>query len=225
MGGCALRTLLFYNSFVNLNVGENPTEKHFKGVIQMKDIIEILKDNGIEIEAEKQSEIRKSLAENYKTINEHNKKIEKLTEQVNTANETISDLKTKLEDASKVDVKALQDKIKEFEDAEADRKQKEAAQKETEALKARFSPLKGENKFLNEGTENWIFGEFKNALSLDENKGKSDADIYAAVTKDKNIYENPNNRLLSPPVGNLGGKDTQRTTTLMKAMGLKEKGD
>lgn len=170
----------------------------------MKDIIEILKDSGIEVEEGKQPEIRKALAENYKTINEHNKKIEKLTEQVNTANETITDLKGKLEDASKVDVKALQDKVKEFEDAEADRVKKENAQKEAEALKARFSPLKGDNKFLNEGTESWMFNEFKNALDLEENKGKSDADIYAAITKDKNIYENPNGKFINPPAD--GGK-------------------
>ena len=189
----------------------------------MKDIFEILKDNGIDVETEKQADIRKAFAENYKTINEHNKKVEKLTEQVNTANETIIDLKGKLEDANKVDVKALQDKIKEFEDAEADRVQKENAQKENEALKARFAPLKGENRFLNEGTENWMFGEFKNALSLEENKGKSDAEIFAAITKDKNIYENPNTKFVNPPVGKQSGKDEQRTTTLMKAMGLKEK--
>lgn len=178
----------------------------------MKDIIEILKDNGIEVEEGKQTEIRKALAENYKTINEHNKKVEKLTEQVNTANETITDLKGKLDDASKVDVKALQDKIKEFEDAEADRVQKENAQKETEALKARFSPLKGDKKFLNEGTESWMFSEFRNALSLEENKGKSDADIYAAITKDKNIYENPNGKYTNPPAGggNIGKADFKR---------------
>lgn len=171
----------------------------------MKDIFEILKDNGIDVETEKQADIRKAFAENYKTINEHNKKVEKLTEQVNTANDTITDLKGKLEDANQVDVKALQDKIKEFEDAEADRVQKENAQKETEALKARFNPLKGENKFLNEGTESWMFGEFKNALNLEENKGKSDAEIFAAITKDKNIYENPNTKFVNPPVGNQGG--------------------
>ena len=175
----------------------------------MKDIIEILKDNGIEVEEGKQTEIRKALAENYKTINEHNKKVEKLTEQVNTANETITDLKGKLEDASKVDVKALQDKIKEFEDAEADRVQKENAQKETEALKARFSPLKGENKFLNEGTEKWVFDDWRNALSLEENKGKSDADIYASITKDKNIYENPNGKFINPPAGGGSGSKSE----------------
>lgn len=76
----------------------------------MKDIFEILKENGIEVEAEKQTEFRKAFAENYKTINEHNKKVEKLTEHVNTAKGTINDLKNKLEAACEVDVKALQDK-------------------------------------------------------------------------------------------------------------------
>ncbi len=167
----------------------------------MQDIIEILKDNGIEVEEGKQVDIRKSFAKNYKTINEHNKKVEELTNQVTTANNTINDLKGQLADAAKVDIKALQDKIKEFEDAETVRKQKETAARETEALKNRFAPLKGENVFLNEGTENWMFEEFKNALSLDENKGKSDAEIYEAVSKDKNIYQNPNPKMKSPPVG------------------------
>ena len=84
----------------------------------MKDIFEILKENGIEVEADKQTDIRKAFAENYKTINEHNKKVDKLTEQVNTANDTINDLKGKLEDASKVDVEGMQKRLKEFEDAE-----------------------------------------------------------------------------------------------------------
>ena len=174
----------------------------------MKDIFEILKDNGIEVPEEKHKELRRSLNENYIAINEHTKKLEKANEQINSANDTITDLKGKLEDVSKVNVKALQDKIKEFEDAEEARKQNESAAKELEALKARFAPLKGENKFLNEGTENWIFGEFKNALTLEENKGKSDADIFAAITKDKNIYENPNPKFINPPVG--GGKGAEK---------------
>lgn len=167
----------------------------------MKDIIEILKDNGVAVDESKHKDIRRSFTQHYVTVNEHNQKIDALTEQVNTANTTITDLKDRLEDAEKVDVKALQDKIKEFEDADNDRRAKEAKAKELEALKNRFAPLKGDNTFLNEGTENWIFGEFCNALALEENKGKSDADIFAAVTKDKNIYTNPNQRLINPPVG------------------------
>lgn len=167
----------------------------------MKDIFEILKGNGIEVPSEKQADIRRAVSENYKTVNEFNDKIGKLDGQISTANTTISDLKSQLEDFKTVDVKALQDKIKEFEDAETARQQKETAAKELEALKNRFAPLKGDNSFLNEGTENWIFNEFQSALTLDENKGKSDKEIYDAVTKDKNIYVNPNQIFKNPPAG------------------------
>lgn len=144
----------------------------------------------------------------------------KLTTKINElkiANDTITDLKGKLEEAGKVDVEGLQRKIREYEEAENTRKQNETAAKEIEALKNRFNPLKGDHKFLNEGTENWIFGEFKNALMLDENKGKSDADVYAAITKDKNIYENPNQKFVSPPVGdtNSSKKDENQIRAIM----------
>lgn len=191
----------------------------------MKDIFEILKAHGIEVEEAKQKDIRRAISENFKTINEFNDKVNDLTSQLNTANGTITDLRGKLDDASKVDVKALQDRIKEFEDAEATRKQNEAKQKELDALKNRFAPLKGENTFINEATENWMFEEFKKAIELDENKGKSDATVYETVIKDKNIYQSPNKTVI-PPAGGSGGRDeSQRTATLMKAMGLKSKGD
>ena len=185
----------------------------------MKDIFEILKDIGIEVPEDKHKDLRRSLNENYIVIDEHKNKLEKVNTQLTTANGTITDLKTKLEDASKVDVKALQNKIKEFEDAEAVRIQKENDAKELEALKARFAPLKGDNKFLNEGTENWMFEEFKKAIALEENKGKSDESIFATITKDKNIYENPNQKFINPPAG--GGVGNNSDEAKMRAvMGL-----
>lgn len=169
----------------------------------MKDIIDILKDSGIEVAEDKTTDLRKAVAEHYKTINEFNKKLDKLGDyekQLSTANDTITDLKGKLQNAEKVDVEALQKQIADYEQAEQTRKQEETAAKELQALKDRFAPLKGEHKYINEYTENAMFDEFKNALRLDENKGKSDSDIYATITKDKNIYENPNQRLVIPPV-------------------------
>lgn len=169
----------------------------------MKDIIDILKDSGIEVAEDKTTDLRKAVAEHYKTINEFNKKLDKLGDyekQLSTANDTITDLKGKLQNAEKVDVEALQKQIADYEQAEQTRKQDEKAAKELQTLKERFAPLKGEHKYINEYTENAMFDEFKNALSLDENKGKSDSDIYATITKDKNIYENPNQRLVIPPV-------------------------
>lgn len=172
----------------------------------MKDIIAILRESGIEIAEEKTTDLRKAVAENYKTINEFTKKIDKYEEQLSTANDTITDLESKLQNAEKVDVEALQQKIADYEQAEQTRKQEETAAKELQAIKERFTGLNGKYKYINEYTENAVFDEFKNALSLEENKGKSDNEIYAAITKDKNIYENPNPRLIIPPVGNINSK-------------------
>lgn len=133
-----------------------------------------------------------------------NKLTDKIAE-LQAANDTIADLKGKLQNAEKVDVEALQKKIADYEQAEQKRADDEKAAKEVEALRGRFAPLKGEHKYINEYTENAMFDEFRNALSLDENKGKSDSDIYAAITKDKNIYENPNQRFTNPPVGKVSG--------------------
>lgn len=171
----------------------------------MKDIFEILKDNGIEVPEEKYKDIRRAVSEHYKTVVEFNNQDKKLNGLLTSANDTITDLKGKLEKLDGVDVDALQQKIKDYEKAEADRVRNETAAKELQALKDRFVPLKGDKVFLNEGTESWIFEEFKNAIGLDENKSKSDAEIYEAVTKDKNIYMNPNQKLTIPPVGGSNG--------------------
>lgn len=46
----------------------------------MKNMIEICKDFGIEIPAEKHAEFNKAVAENYKTVAEHEKKVNRLTD-------------------------------------------------------------------------------------------------------------------------------------------------
>ena len=46
----------------------------------MKNMIEICKDFGIEIPADKHAEFNKAVAENYKTVAEHEKKVNRLTD-------------------------------------------------------------------------------------------------------------------------------------------------
>lgn len=62
----------------------------------MKNIIDICKDFGLEIPAEKHAEFNKAVAENYKTIAEHEKKVNRLTDDLaaekkraDTAEETL----------------------------------------------------------------------------------------------------------------------------------------
>lgn len=62
----------------------------------MKNIIDICKDFGIEIPADKHAEFNKAVAENYKTVAEHEKKVNRLTDDLaaekkraDTAEETL----------------------------------------------------------------------------------------------------------------------------------------
>ncbi len=133
-----------------------------------------------------------------------------------TANDTIK----KLQDDG-ADVEKLRQTIADYEAKEQKRLADEKLAQEEQGYKDRFSKLYGENKFLNEGTEQWIFNEFKSAIALEENKGKSDADIYAAITKDKNIYESPN-KFANPPAhgGSNSGDDELKAARAI--MGLKD---
>ena len=191
----------------------------------MKDIFEILKGNGIEVPEDKVAEIRKMVAENYKTINEFDNKINKLNDQLTDAQNTITDLSTKLKDFDSVDIDGLKARLKKFEDDEKSRKDAEDQAAALQALKDRFAPLRGDKEFLNEGTEQWMFSEFEKARALDENKGKGDAEIFEAITKDKNIYKNPNQAFKNPPVGGGAVDDDARTSTLMQVMGINKKGE
>ena len=47
------------------HIGENPIEKHFRSEQKMKDIIEILKDNGVAVDESKHKDIRRSFTQHY----------------------------------------------------------------------------------------------------------------------------------------------------------------
>ena len=140
----------------------------------------------------------------YVDRNKHDAKVNEL----NDAKNTIKQLEDQLSgiESDNEEIENLRNQIETYRQADEQRQANEQAQKTENALKSRFATLKGQNEYLNEGTENWIFGEFKKALELDENKGKSDNDIYEGVIKDKNIYVNPNQKMEIPGAGN-GGTD------------------
>ena len=84
----------------------------------MKNILTILKDLGIEVPKDKEADLDKAVAENYKTVADYDKQKEKL----DAANETIKandtamkDLQEKLDGFKDVDVSGLNQRIKELE--------------------------------------------------------------------------------------------------------------
>ena len=151
---------------------------------------EFLKELGLTEE-----QIGKIQAESGKDVQKEKDKAAAIQAKLDEANNQITALNESIKgsegDAQKI--KDLQAKVEGYEKAEKDRKEAEEAAAKEAGIRARFDGLKGQNQYLNEGTETWILNEFKKALDVKENAGKSDADIYASVIKDKNVFAGKQN--------------------------------
>ncbi|MBR3819621.1 MAG: phage scaffolding protein [Clostridia bacterium] len=167
----------------------------------MKDIYTILGEIGLTVPEEKKSAFDTAVRENYKTVSEHDKVVrarDDYKSQLDTANNTISEL-----EKNKGDVASLQSQIDTYKQEKADREKAEQEAQKNAAYMARFEKLHGERTYTNEFTKNGVFAEFKEALGKPENEGKSDADIFAALTKDRDgIFTNPNPGVDIPGMGN-----------------------
>ena len=188
----------------------------------MKDLFAILSDHGIEVPDDKAEALKKDVFANYKSVNEYNNALQKEREKASAAANTISDLQDKLKDFEGEDVQGLRDKIKEYEDAENTRKANEAQAAAESKKKARFNGLNGDKEYINEATEKWVFDHFKSALDDEKNAGKSDSEIFSEITKDQDIFKNPNARFETPPAN--GGGSTvslEERNKVRSVMGLK----
>lgn len=84
----------------------------------MKNILDIMKEYGFEVPADKQKDFEKAVLENYKTVTDYNNQTEKLAKANATieANDTaVKDLQGKLEEFKDIDVSGLNQRIKELE--------------------------------------------------------------------------------------------------------------
>lgn len=177
----------------------------------MESIIEILKKAGVSVPQNAESEIVKAVNENYKTIAEFDRRKNQDQQRIKTLEDNVNTLSDKITSLS-VDGKEVEDlrqKVADFEAAEAARKSKEEAEMQLTAMKKRFDPLSGERKFLNEGTENWIFEKFQAAVTEKNNAGRSDSDIFEEIVKDQNVFANPQQRnIVLPPAS--GSQNTNK---------------
>lgn len=139
-----------------------------------------------------------------------------LQQQLTTANNTISEL-----EKNKGDVAALQAQIDTYKQEKADREKAEQEAAKDAAYMARFDKLHGERKYANDFTRNGIFAEFKEALAKPENEGKSDAEIFSALTKDRDgIFTNPNPGMNIPGMGDNDQLDKAKFDSYRAAAGL-----
>ena len=108
----------------------------------MKNILEILSELGITVPEDKQAELNKAVAKNYKTIVEHENKVNKLTEERDTAVETLKGFEGKDFDA----ITKERDEWKRKHDEMEEQHRKEAEEREFNSLlTAAISEAKGKN--------------------------------------------------------------------------------
>ena len=114
------------------------------------------------------------------------------------ANGTLREYETTIADMKK-SAEGNEDFKKKFEELEqriadekAEAEKKARAEAEEAEYSNRFKTVVGEQKWRDELTEKAVYAEFKTALQDEANKGKGDKDILAALTQDRNYWENPN---------------------------------
>ena len=135
-------------------------------------------------------------------------------ENLKTTNATANDWKAKFE-ALKADNDAKEKQ------AEADRIAKEKADNTAN----RFNAAVGDKKFSHDAIKADYLRKFSEAIENKDNEGKSDADIFHALTKDDaTAFTGVSTvKLVGGSAANLSSE--KRTDTLMRAMGIENKGE
>lgn len=135
-------------------------------------------------------QVDKIMAANGADVEKGKAKVTALEAELKTAKETIDKTSTEFEALKATNASAEEYKSK-YEalvaENEAKAKQAEAdriAKEKAEGLDKRFETVVGDKKFSHEAIRADYRRRFENALADKENEGKSDADIFHALTKD-----------------------------------------
>lgn len=169
-------------------------------------------------------QLKKILDINSSDIGKAKGDAESMKTELENANKKLGEYETEIGNLreSLGDAEELQKKIDGLQaDIDARKRADETAAAE-KALKGRFDTVCGEAKFLNDFTRSGLYGEFKTALSDEANTGKSDKDIYEAITKDKENIFMPEDGLPGV-VSSTAGGELGYDADIRVLMGLPEK--
>lgn len=155
----------------------------------MKDILKQLFGEAVAEDALKQ--FNAELGKKFVAKSDYNAKLEVIKNLESDKGELEGKISTLTDEA-----KSAEDVRKELEELKADiKKKEETAKKEaddkalTDAITASF----GEKKFTSDYVRNGIIADMKVEIAKPENKGKGYAELFEAITKDKEgIFANPN---------------------------------
>jgi hypothetical protein len=197
----------------------------------MQNILEICKEFGLEVPADKQADFSKKVAENYKTVSEVDKKTSKLEterdswkERAETAEETLKGFDGKNLDEITKERDAWKKKA---EDAEKDYSDKMAAHEKRELLKEAFAEI----EFTSEAAKKAIMSQIEEGVTVKNGKliGFNDLleeaqknDSAAFVNKEQQNLEQ-NKAKFTAQTNNKGSK--VGTMTKDEIMAIKDRGE
>lgn len=126
--------------------------------------------------------------------------------QLDKANADLEETRKALKDLqeSSGDVDEMRRRLREYEDADARRREDEERAAEEAELNERFSTVTGEKQFVHDYVRKGVMDDFGKALKDKANRGKSDAEIFDALTKDRDYFKSQN-----PPAENMGGANSR----------------
>ena len=151
----------------------------------MQNIIEICKEYGLEVPADKQSEFTKKVAENYLTKAEHEKKIGKLETDRDTWKEKAETAENTLKGFEDVDLETMRKDLADWkqkaEDAEKSAQAQIYERDFSDALKAELESV----KFSSEAAKRDVMSQIKAAeLKLKDGKILGLSDLIEQIKKD-----------------------------------------
>lgn len=122
-----------------------------------------------------------------RALNRQKDELEHATEELREAKETIA----KLEQSS-ADADELKRQIDAYREADERRAQEAREAAERAELEERFGAVSGERKFVHDMVREGVMRDFGAALKDKANRGKSDREIFDALTKDKDYFASQN---------------------------------
>ena len=149
-----------------------------------------------------------------------------LSAQLKTAQDDLAAAKTTIGELekSKGDTTALQAEIDKYKTAEEKRANDEKTAAARAEISGRFDKALGDRKFAHEYIRNGVLSDFEKALADEKNKGKGDAEIFDALTKDKDGIFASQNRMDAANMGGMGGgKSEVDSAQAREIMGLPPK--
>ncbi|MDO4547534.1 MAG: hypothetical protein Q4D04_05525 [Clostridia bacterium] len=138
-----------------------------------------------------------------RALEKRKSEVDNLREELSAAKEALGQHKAIIErlEGDAGDASKLRDEIERYRQAEAERVEAEKLARERAELEARFDAVSGERKYIHDIVRKGVIEDFARALADKDNRGKSDAEIFEALTRDKGYFASQNP---PPDMGGIG---------------------